>query len=62
MISETSLTGRTILVVEDDFFISEEMVSVFEKHGAIIVGPVATIEQACELIGEPRKSTGRFWM
>jgi DNA-binding NtrC family response regulator len=40
------LKGARVLVVEDDFFISLELVSVFTDAGARVVGPCHTVEDA----------------
>jgi CheY-like chemotaxis protein len=50
-----TLTGRRILVVEDDFMIAKLIASVFEADGAEIVGPVGTVQDALALTaGEER--------
>lgn len=49
------LTGRRVLVVEDDFMIAKLIASAFEADGAEIVGPAATVKDALTLIaGEER--------
>jgi len=44
------LVGRRVLLVEDDYFIAQEMRRAFEAIGAEVVGPVSTVEEALELI------------
>lgn len=46
----TSLTGRDILVLEDEYFIVEDMVRAFEASGASVIGPVASVDEALHLI------------
>ena len=44
------LTGRHILVVEDEYFIAEDMAQTLRDHGAETVGPAATIDEALALV------------
>jgi CheY-like chemotaxis protein len=44
------LEGCRILLVEDEYFIADDMAQEFERGGAEIVGPVATIRDALQLI------------
>jgi len=49
------LTGRRILVVEDDFMIAKLMADFFEANGAEIVGPAGTVNDALvPIAGEER--------
>jgi DNA-binding response OmpR family regulator len=43
------LTGRRILVVEDDYFIAVEICTALQRHGANIVGPAGDIAHASAL-------------
>ena len=45
-----SLAGRRILLVEDEYFIAEDMVRVFKECAAEIVGPASNVEDALELL------------
>jgi CheY-like chemotaxis protein len=56
--SKTMLTGRSVLLVEDDFFIAEEMASQLEAGGAEVIGPVASVDAAIELIERTKKIDG----
>lgn len=47
---KASLCGRRLLVVEDDYMIAMDVVFFLEACGAAIVGPVATVADALELI------------
>ena len=42
--------GRRVLVVEDEYFIADEMRDAFEKAGAEVLGPVPTVEAALDLL------------
>lgn len=46
------LTGKTVLVVEDEFFVGLEIAQTLEAAGAEIVGPARTLEEAEELGGD----------
>ena len=45
-----SLAGRRVLIVEDDYFIAQDMQRAFEEVGAEVLGPMPSIEEALELI------------
>jgi CheY-like chemotaxis protein len=45
-----TLAGRFVLVVEDEYFVADEMRRAFEKAGAKVLGPVAQVEHALRLI------------
>jgi DNA-binding NtrC family response regulator len=49
--SET-LEGRRILVVEDEYYLADDIVRALRDCGAEIVGPVATLDQAEKLVSE----------
>ena len=44
------LSGRHVLVVEDEYFIAADIVRTFRADGAEIIGPVGTVEDALELV------------
>jgi CheY-like chemotaxis protein len=44
---DTSIfSGRTILVVEDDFIVAFDIQSLLEEHGARVLGPASSVEEA----------------
>ena len=45
------LHGRTILIVEDDFFVGQALLSVLEVAGAIVVGPIGWLDEALAYLG-----------
>ena len=45
-----SLKGLRVLVVEDDFDVAEAMRAELESGGCHVVGPVSTVEEACDLV------------
>jgi CheY-like chemotaxis protein len=48
--SAHSLTGRRVLLVEDDYFIAVDLKSWFEEGGAQVIGPVPSVDEALTLI------------
>ena len=48
--SQPSLSGRRILVVEDEFFVADDLVQALTRLGAEVLGPVATREEALDLL------------
>ena len=47
------LSGRRILVAEDDSFLMDDLVRDLERLGAELVGPVATVQDALARRGVP---------
>ncbi|MGT2482176.1 response regulator (plasmid) [Methylobacterium oryzae CBMB20] len=47
-----ALTGRRILLVEDEYLIAMEMERWLQDAGAEVVGPVPSVEQALDVIEE----------
>lgn len=45
-----TLRGRTILIVEDEYYLAHDMVREFERDGAAILGPVSNVEDALDLL------------
>ena len=48
------LAGRRILVVEDEWVIARETAKAFQKCGAEVVGPAATLDHALKLVDDLR--------
>ncbi|TNC65391.1 response regulator [Rubellimicrobium roseum] len=46
----SSLRGRRILVVEDDFVVADDFRCALEQDGAEVVGPVSNVAQALALL------------
>lgn len=42
--------GKRILVVEDDFFLADDLRRRLQEHGATVIGPVASVNAALDLI------------
>ncbi|MGI4794086.1 MAG: hypothetical protein ACRYF2_15360 [Janthinobacterium lividum] len=49
-LAAASLSERRILVVEDEYMIADEMVSMLVRAGAKVVGPVASLDDALHLL------------
>jgi DNA-binding NtrC family response regulator len=47
---EIDLGGRRVLVVEDEYFIADEIAGALERYRASVVGPVPDVEGARELV------------
>src|SRR5262245_32549584 len=52
------LAGRRLLVVEDDYLIAEEITDALRSGGAEVVGPVASIAAALDLLAETEHVDG----
>jgi CheY-like chemotaxis protein len=50
-----ALSGRSILVVEDEYLIAADLVRSLEELGVAVVGPAASVADALALVaGEPK--------
>ena len=49
-LSDQALRGRRVLVVEDEYFLADDIVRELKKVGAQIIGPLGDIEEACNLV------------
>lgn len=49
---EQKVSGPRVLVVEDEYFIADEIANALLDHGATIVGPVATPDDALRAVEE----------
>jgi DNA-binding LytR/AlgR family response regulator len=46
----SSVKGRRLLIVEDDYLIAADLASSLEELGAEVIGPAGTVEDALELV------------
>ncbi|MEH3121352.1 MAG: response regulator [Sphingomonas phyllosphaerae] len=52
---ERTLDGCRILVVEDEYLLADDLRTGLDDAGALVLGPVATVDDALTLVGaEPR--------
>lgn len=60
MITLTSndFAGRRILIVEDEFFFAEETAHAVRQAGGVVLGPVASVEEALALIDAGQQVDG----
>ncbi|WBH16319.1 response regulator [Sphingomonas radiodurans] len=56
--SQAMLAGRTVLVIEDDYFIAEDMACQLAANGAEIIGPAASVDAAMALIEQTERIDG----
>ena len=49
-IVQKPLSGRRVLVVEDEYFLAEDIVQILKEMGARIIGPVGELEEATNLV------------
>jgi DNA-binding NtrC family response regulator len=50
----TELGGAKVLVVEDEYFIAQDLQSALEDAGAQVIGPVGDVASAFELVKSDR--------
>lgn len=56
--TKTMLAGRRVLLVEDEYFIAEDMACQLEAGGAEVVGPAASVDAAIGLIEQTERIDG----
>jgi CheY-like chemotaxis protein len=52
---QPSLTGRRVLVVEDEYFLADDLAQAVAQLGAEVIGPVPTREEALALLAAAGK-------
>ena len=52
------LAGHHLLVVEDEYFIAEDIRQDFEHAGALVLGPVASVDAALHVIDAAERIDG----
>ncbi len=50
----SGVTGRQVLVVEDEYLIASDLASWLEEQGARVLGPVPSVEEAMALLNAER--------
>ncbi|MGU3540569.1 response regulator [Methylobacterium sp. A54F] len=53
-----ALAGRRVLLVEDEYFIADDMRRALEERGAEVLGPVGSVDTALALIAETPRIDG----
>ncbi|HEU4961195.1 MAG TPA: response regulator [Sphingomonas sp.] len=54
MPAQSSFAGSTILIVEDEYLIADDLARDFAGQGATVIGPFATLDDALERLDEHR--------
>jgi CheY-like chemotaxis protein len=49
--TSTTVAGRRILLVEDEYLIAFDLASLLESKGAEVIGPAASVHEALALLG-----------
>jgi CheY-like chemotaxis protein len=57
-IAPVTMAKRRVLVVEDEYFIADDLVRALERRGAEVVGPASTLQQALELLSSTAEISG----
>src|SRR3954465_1177630 len=47
---DDSLRGRRLLIVEDEYFLAEDLSDYFQQLGAEVIGPVGSVSEALKLL------------
>ncbi len=55
---EARSPGRRVLVVEDDYFVADSLALALKAHGIDVLGPVANVDEALELIARDERIDG----
>lgn len=56
--TDQTLTGCRILVVEDEYYLADEASAILSQVGADIIGPVPTVQQAQAILDSDAKIDG----
>lgn len=48
--STGALSGRRILIIEDEYFLAEDIAHALKAHGARVVGPVGELAEATSIL------------
>lgn len=56
--AERSLRGCSILVVEDEYMLADELEMELDDAGAVVIGPVGTVKDALALIKSEQRLDG----
>ena len=51
---DNNLSALRILIVEDEYYVADDLARALEGLGATVLGPVATLEEAERLVAEGR--------
>ncbi len=54
----TNDARRRVLVVEDDYYVAHSLAAALEAHGIEVLGPVASVQAASDLIAQAERIDG----
>ena len=60
MAPATSIKGARVLIVEDEYMIADDLARAMREAGGEPVGPVSTLEQAEEILGQAHVDAAIF--
>src|SRR5438128_1767265 len=52
------LSGKCLLVVEDEYLIASDLARALEEVGALVIGPAASVKTALEMVKENERLDG----
>src|SRR5262245_55289924 len=52
---KSALSGRRILIVEDEFFLADDLTRILNQRSAEVLGPVPTMTEALKVINESER-------
>ena len=58
MTDTDALAGRRLLLVEDEYFVADDLARELRAGGAEVVGPVGTVDDALDLLDEAGRLDG----
>jgi DNA-binding response OmpR family regulator len=56
--SSLRIPRKRVLVVEDDYYVADSLALALEAHGIEVLGPVATVQAASDLIAQTERIEG----
>jgi CheY-like chemotaxis protein len=48
--AKSALSGRRVLIVEDEYFLADDLRKILAEYGAEVLGPVATLGEGLDII------------
>ncbi len=57
-VTEQTIAGRRILIVEDEFFVADSLAMYLTSLGAVVVGPAASVHAALDLLDKGEQLDG----
>ena len=54
-VAKSALAGRRILIVEDEFFLADDLTRILNQRSAEVLGPVPTMAEALKVINDSER-------